>query len=323
MRYFPVTVAGWLLSGWLLFCLAPESAWAQKLECKPCSHSFGKIETGKSSSYSIELLNAGSKALTIRSVSKQGAAAFSLVDLSLPMKIQAGETVKLTIAFAPEAPGDKAGTFSLWSSAKDADRLLVLHVSGIAEGDVNPRAHLGISPASLNFGSVNVGSSASLKASLAASNGPVTISSDRATSSEFAILGLELPVTIPAGKSIPVTIRFTPNGSGTDPAKVGFISTAADSPTLEAVSGTGIAQGSFSVYLSWTGDGTAVGYNVLRGTAKTGPFHEINTALDSSTDYTDSTVAVGSTYYYVTTAVNAQGEQSPHSNVTEAVIPNQ
>jgi fibronectin type 3 domain-containing protein len=62
---------------------------------------------------------------------------------------------------------------------------------------------------------------------------------------------------------------------------------------------------------------------VLRGTAKAGPFHEINTALDSSADYTDSTVDPGATYYYVTTAVNAQGEQSGYSNVTEAVIPSQ
>jgi hypothetical protein len=314
MRHFPVVVAGWLLC-----CCVPASVWAQKLECKPCSHSFGKIEIGKSASYSIKLHNAGSKTLTIRSVSKQGPAAFSLVDLSLPMKIKAGESVHLTIAFAPEAMGDKTGSFALGSTAEDSR--LVLHVSGAAERSASP--HLGVSPATLDFGNVTVGSSASLRATLTASNGPVTISSDRATSSEFAILGLKLPLTIPSGKSIPVTIRFTPNGSGTDPAKVGFISTAADSPTLEPVTGTGVARGSFSVYLSWTGDATAVGYNVLRAKAKSGPFHAINTALESSTDYTDSTVVAGATYYYVTTAVNARGEQSPHSNVTEAVIPNQ
>jgi hypothetical protein len=316
MRYFPVVVAGWLL-----FWLMPASAWAQKLECKPCSHSFGKIQVGSSSSYSIELLNAGSKALTIRYVSKQGPAAFSLVNLALPMKIKAGASVHLTVAFAPKSPGDKTGIFALRSTAEDPR--LVLRVSGIAAGNVNPQPHLAVRPASLNFGNVTVGSSASLQATLTASNGSVTISSDRPTSSEFAILGLKLPVTIPAGKSIPVTIRFTPNGSGTDPAKVGFISTAADSPTLEEVTGTGVAQGSYSVSLSWSGVASAVGYNVLRGNAKAGPFHELNTALDSSTDYTDATVAAGATYYYVTTAVNAHGEQSAYSNVTEAVIPSQ
>jgi hypothetical protein len=314
MRYFPLIVAGWLL-----FCLAPASSWAQKLECKPCSHSFGNVQIGTPDSYSIELSNIGTKELTIQSASKQGALAFSLDNLSLPLRIKAGESVQLTIVFAPKHPGQKTGVFELVSTAEN--RSLRIDVSGVAEANTKTNAQLKVSPAILNFGNVAVGSSASRQATLTASKDSVIISSDRSTSSEFAILGLKLPVTIPAGHSIPVTIQFTPNGSGTDPAKVGFISTAADSPTIEAVTGTGVAKGSYSVSLTWNGVGTAVGYNVLRGTAKTGPFHEINAALDSSTDYTDSTVVAGATYYYVTTAVNSKGEQSGYSNVTEAVIP--
>jgi fibronectin type 3 domain-containing protein len=62
---------------------------------------------------------------------------------------------------------------------------------------------------------------------------------------------------------------------------------------------------------------------VYRGTAQAGPFSEINTALDSTTNYTDYTVAAGTTYYYVTTEVNAQGEESAYSNEVQAVIPAQ
>jgi fibronectin type 3 domain-containing protein len=47
----------------------------------------------------------------------------------------------------------------------------------------------------------------------------------------------------------------------------------------------------------------------------------INTSLDSSTNYTDSTVVSGTTYYYVTTEVNAQGQESGYSNVVKAAIP--
>jgi fibronectin type 3 domain-containing protein len=95
-----------------------------------------------------------------------------------------------------------------------------------------------------------------------------------------------------------------------------------NSPTVEPLTGTGVAQGSHSVSLSWNpGDGNAVGYNVYRGTASGGPYQEINTALDSSTNYTDSTVVSGSTYYYATTEVNAQGQESAYSNVVKAVIP--
>jgi len=104
---------------------------------------------------------------------------------------------------------------------------------------------------------------------------------------------------------------------------VGFISNAANSPTVEAVTGTGVAQTAYSVNLSWdSGSGNAVGYNVYRGTVQTGPFQKINSTLDASTNYTDSTVVSGATYYYVTTEVNAQGQESSYSNEVEAAIPN-
>jgi hypothetical protein len=311
MRYFPVFVAGWLL-----LSLAP--AWAQKLECKPCSFSFGDVQLGKSRSYSIELSNAGRKGLNITSKSKRGSA-FEFGEFKLPIHLRPGARIMLPVIFKPDAKGNADGAFELESTAENHH--LTMDVSGVGE-DKSP-AHLGISPATLTFGNVEVGSHATRQATLTATNGSVRISEDRSTSSEFVIEGLKLPVTIPAGKSIPVTIRFTPNGSGTDPAKVGFISSAADSPALEEVNGTGVVKESFSVYLSWNQEQKAVGYNVFRGTAKDGPFHEINAALDASPDYTDDTVAAGNTYYYVTTAVNAQGDQSPYSNVTEAVIPNQ
>ena len=96
-----------------------------------------------------------------------------------------------------------------------------------------------------------------------------------------------------------------------------------NSPTVEGLTGVGVAEGSHSVYLSWNaGDGNAVGYNLYRGTAQAGPFEMINTALDASTNYTDYTVVSGSTYYYVSTEVNVQGQESAYSNVAQAVIPN-
>ncbi len=302
----------------LLSSLVSVSASAQRLECVPCTYDFGNVITGTSVSSSIQLTNASTQALTILSKSEEGSA-FSFGNFPLPVTLESWVSVELPVIFAPTATGYTAATLTLISNTSNP--ILTIDVAGTGTSTA-ASPQLKISPAKLNFGSVTVGSNTSLQATLTASNAAVTISSDRSTSSEFAIVGLNLPLTIPAGKSIPVTIQFTPGSSGADPAKVGFISNATDSPTLEPVTGTGTAQGSYSVSLSWSGDATAVGYNVLRGKAAAGPFHQINTALDSTTDYTDATVAAGATYYYVTTAVNAQGEQSSYSNVTEAVIPN-
>jgi len=313
MRSLPlVVVAG------LLCCLAPATVRAQQLQCNPCQHNFGKVQVGNSSSYSIELTNTGNKMLRISSKSEQGND-FSFGNFNVPKWIRPGKSVQLPVIFAPAAKGWAHGTLTLVSN--DPKSPLNMHVSGTGVANASPQ--LGVSPATLSFGKVTVGSSASLQATLTASNAAVTISSDQSTSSEFAILGLKLPVTIQAGKNLAVTIQFTPNASGTASGKAGFISNAENSPTVEQLTGTGVAQSSHNVYLTWDpGDGNAVGYNVYRGAAQSGPFSEINTALDSSTNYTDYTVVSGDTYYYVATEVNAQGEESAYSNEVRAVIPN-
>ena len=313
MRIFPqVAIVAFLCA------LASAPALTQELECSPCSHNFGKVPVGDSSSYSIQLTNTGDKKITIESKSKHGAA-FSFGDFPLPLKIAPGASVQLPINFKPITKGKTDGVFELVSTGRD--ERLTMDVSGIGESNGSPQ--LGISPASLNFGNVTVGSSATLVTTLTASNAAVTISADRSTSPEFAILNLQLPVEIPAGKSLAVTIQFAPSSSGTDSAKAGFISDAKDSPTIEPLTGTGVAQDAHSVSLSWNSVQTAVGYNVYRGNAKAGPFQEMNSSLDASTNYTDYTVVDGDTYYYVTTAVNTQGAESGYSNVAKAVIPNQ
>lgn len=241
---------------------------------------------------------------------------------TLPIEIQPGASVELPVIFKPTASGSSTGVMTLQSTAKDSPLSIDLTGTGVPKGSAGPI--LGVTPATLSFGSVTVGSSASLQATLTASSAAVTISSDASTSSEFALSGLSLPATIAAGKSVAVTIKFTPNASGAASGKAGFTSNATGSPTVEQLTGTGVAQSSSHyVSLSWkAAGGTPVGYNVFRGTSSGGPYEIINTALEASTTYTDNTVVAGTTYYYVTSAVNAQGKESAYSNIVKAVIPN-
>lgn len=312
MRYFP------LMSIACLLCwLAPASIRAQQLQSNPCDHSFGKVQVGSSKSFSFQLTNVGSKTLQITSASEQGSA-FSLGNFPVPVTLQPAASVVLPVIFTPTASGWKSGTITLASN--DPHSPLYLHVAGTGVPSSAPV--LNLTPATLNFGNVTVGSSASLQVTLSASNAAVTISSDGTNSSEFAIVGLTLPATISVGQNVPVTIQFTPNASGTATAQGGFTSNAVDSPAIEQLTGTGVAPQSHSVNLSWEpGSGSPVGYNVYRGTAQGGPYQMINSSLDASTNYTDSTVASGATYFYAVTEVNAQDQESGYSNVAEAVIP--
>ena len=169
---------------------------------------------------------------------------------------------------------------------------------------------------------MTVGSSSSLSVTLTASGGAVTVSSDRSNSSEFSITGLSLPVKIRPGKSVQATIQFTPNAPGKAEGKAGFFSNAGDSPTLEKLSGTGVAQQAHDTYLTWNpGSPDAVGYNIYRSQVHGGPYQRINSGLDSSPNYTDYNVVGGQIYYYVATEVNSQGQESGYSKEVRARIP--
>jgi fibronectin type 3 domain-containing protein len=63
------------------------------------------------------------------------------------------------------------------------------------------------------------------------------------------------------------------------------------------------------------------GYNVYRSTVSGTGYAKINSSIDSALTYTDSTVQNGTTYYYVTTAVDSSGNESVYSNETQAFIP--
>ena len=77
--------------------------------------------------------------------------------------------------------------------------------------------------------------------------------------------------------------------------------------------GLAATAGNDVVSLAWTASDDATGYNVKRATSSGGPYMQL--AAPTSPVYMDSSVADGTTYYYVVSAVDAAGESS---NSTEA-----
>lgn len=76
------------------------------------------------------------------------------------------------------------------------------------------------------------------------------------------------------------------------------------------------------VTLTWNASKSAVkGYNVYRGTHPGGPYLRINSELVRELTYKDEDVQSGTTYYYVTRAVNADSTESANSEEITARIP--
>jgi fibronectin type 3 domain-containing protein len=89
------------------------------------------------------------------------------------------------------------------------------------------------------------------------------------------------------------------------------------------LSGTGVTPASYSVALSWTAStSTVVGYYVYRSTTSGTGYAKLNaSSAATGLTYTDTTVQNGTTYYYVTTAVDSSGTESLYSNEAQAPIP--
>ncbi len=77
-----------------------------------------------------------------------------------------------------------------------------------------------------------------------------------------------------------------------------------------------------SVALSWTAStSTVAGYNVYRSTVSGAAYAKINSSMVAAVIYTDAAVQNGTTYFYVTTAVDSSGNESTFSNEVSAAIP--
>ena len=168
-----------------------------------------------------------------------------------------------------------------------------------------------------------VGTSGTGSGSLTATGANVTVTAVSSNNSAFSVSGLSLPVTIPAGQSASFTVTFSPQASGAASATLTFTSNAQPATTTEALTGTGTAAPIHTVSLSWTASTSPdlSGYNIYRAvyTTACGSFSKINSALNTSTLYTDSVVADGTSYCYATTAVNSSNEESGYSNIVSNV----
>jgi hypothetical protein len=182
---------------------------------------------------------------------------------------------------------------------------------------------LSVSPSSLSFGNVSVGSSSSLTGTLSASTADVTVSSAAWSGSGYSVSGISFPVSVPAGQSTHYTVTFTPPAAGSSPGSISFVSDASDTSLKQTFSGTGKQVGSsHSVSLTWDpSTSTVAGYNLYRGTQSGGPYTKLNPSLLAGTSYDDAAVQSGLTYYYVSTAVDGSSNESAYSNEAAAVIP--
>jgi len=182
---------------------------------------------------------------------------------------------------------------------------------------------LSANPASLNFASVNVGSSKVLPVTISNSgNSSVSIGSVSLSGPGFSASGVSSGLTLNPGQTATLNVTFAPAGAGSAAGNVTVSSNATNSPASISLSGSGVQPVQHSATLSWVASTSAVvGYHAYRGTISGGPYTKLTSSANASTSFTDSTVQSGQTYYYVVTSVDSSDVESVSSNQAQTTIP--
>jgi hypothetical protein len=177
-------------------------------------------------------------------------------------------------------------------------------------------------PTSVNFGSVLLGSSSTQSVTLSnTGSADVTLSQANVSGTGFSMGALLLPLMLRPGQSTSFAVNFAPTAAGSAIGNISITSNASNSPTSISLSGSGLVV-PHTVDLTWNVSTSVVqGYRVYRGSSLGGPYTRLNSSLIASATYSDTTVQGGRTYYYVVTAVDANGTESAFSNEAAAVIP--
>jgi hypothetical protein len=279
---------------------------------------FGNVSVGSTKTDNLTITNAsaaGGPSITVSQINVTGAG-FSVAPASTaPFTLDPGQGSVIGVTFVPKSAGAVNGDLSLLIAASSTPASLPLSGNGLGA------SQLAVSPTSMSFGNVVVGSSQSQNGALTAGSSNVTISSAAWNGAGFSLSGITFPVTVAAGQSVPFTVTFAPQTSGSATGQVSFASDASNSSAVVTLAGGGTQATQHSVSLSWNASTSqVVGYNIYRGTTSGGPYTRLNSSL-ISLSFTDNNVQSGDTYFYVATAVDSNDVESGYSSVVTAVIP--
>jgi hypothetical protein len=199
----------------------------------PTSLSFPSQTVGTTSTaQSSTLTNAGTISLAITSIVVSGD--FAETD-NCGSSVAAGGSCTISVTFRPTAAGSRAGTVTINDSASNTPQTLSLTGTGTAAAAVS------LSPASLTFASRTVGTtSAAQTSTLTNSGGTALTVTSIAASGDFAQTN-NCGSSVAAGGSCTISVTFKPTATGTRTGTVTVTDSAATSPQILSLTGTGAA----------------------------------------------------------------------------------
>jgi len=290
------------------------------LRAYPSHLIFGSARIGEMiGPQTVNLTNTGNSDVVITSIDMKSAG-FSASGISLPLTLAPGQSASLDTTFLPETGGDAEGLLQVSSNMLPQ----VVAVSLFGMGKAVTRV-LEAQPSSLVFRSGTAGTTNFQSLTLSnQGNSAVTITDVAVTDDSYSVSGLDVPVTLAPGENASFRVAYSPMQSAQDGGSLTIVSDASDSPTtISLTSSPVVPEQQSAVNLAWSpssSEGVA-SYNVYRATISAGPYTVINQYPLSEPEFVDTGVESGGTYYYVTTAVDSNGNESSFSNEAAVTAP--
>jgi hypothetical protein len=254
-----ITIASNAASSPSLIALSGTGMTGAALTVTPASIAFGSVTVGSEATQTVNLKNNGNESAAISKIAATGTGV-SISGAAAPMTLAAGQIANLAITYKPTTAGALSGTVSITSNASNPSMVIELTATATSKA----AATLTVTPASIAFGSVAVGSEATQTVKLANTGGEAaTISKMSYSGTGVSVSGLTAPATLAAGQTVNLTVTYKPVSAGTLAGALSLTSNATD-PTMQV----GLSATATSSTLSATPSSVSFG-NVVVGSNTT------------------------------------------------------
>lgn len=212
------------------------------ISASPSAINFGSTLLDDTESRTVTIENIGSQPLAVTlSLSGMGASSFFQMSDGNCSAMAASATCTVTVNFSPTVAGNHVAALELASNDPDTPTLQI-PLSGTGEEDQTP--DISVSPTTLPFGDVEIGSSADLTTVITNNGvGDLSISDisiSGANASDYSTA--HSCTTIAAGNSCSVTVTLAPTVEGARSATLTITSDDPDTASVDvALSGSGTA----------------------------------------------------------------------------------
>ena len=285
-------------------------------EITPNTVSFVDVPVGDTYTQTVKIMNVNEGTLQIRKITASSPN-FRITGILLPVVVAHGTSQSFTISYQAKVAGRTEGQISILTNSGDAPLVL-----GVKASSAAGQTELTANAAAIEFEDIAVGSSGKKELVLTNSgNRDLKISGILGSGAGFSVSGTTA-VNLSPGQNLNLDVNFAPKSGGRQTGSVRVLSAEGGSLLTIPLTASGAPSSQSTVKLNWEESPvTVAGYVVYRSAEASGPYMRVSSSTVPSSEYVDTGLAAGHTYYYVVSSVDADQVESEYSPPISATVP--